>query len=145
MTCRSAQICTARVRDDNDANDSEIKEGGVCFLETQLNEKLHIDDKSNSNQTTTNKNINMNSNESHRLMSTAAIQTSSTSTETYNKTSSITSTHTFILYLTDCDSGGETSLLRRVPGRKFCLTADENTIVKIKPKKGRLLVGTTYM
>ncbi len=45
------------------------------------------------------------------------------------------STHTFILYLTDCKIGGETSLLEEV-------TADgsASTLAKISPRKGRLLI-----
>lgn len=51
-----------------------------------------------------------------------------------------TSTHTFILYLTDCDSGGETCLLRQLPGRRFTLTEQENVIASVQPQAGRLLV-----
>lgn len=51
-----------------------------------------------------------------------------------------TSTHTFILYLTDCESGGETRLLRKVPGRNFKLTEQENTLAAVQPRAGRLLV-----
>ena len=45
------------------------------------------------------------------------------------------STHTFILYLTDCETGGETSLLEEV-------TADGSarTLAKVSPRKGRLLI-----
>ena len=45
------------------------------------------------------------------------------------------STHTFILYLTDCKTGGETSLLEEV-------TADGSaaTLAKVSPRKGRLLI-----
>jgi hypothetical protein len=45
------------------------------------------------------------------------------------------STHTFILYLTDCDHGGETSLLEEV-------TADGSaaSLAKVSPRKGRLLI-----
>ena len=45
------------------------------------------------------------------------------------------STHTFILYLTDCQNGGETSLLEEV-------TADGSapSLAKVSPRKGRLLI-----
>ena len=45
------------------------------------------------------------------------------------------STHTFILYLTDCETGGETSLLEEV-------TADGSspTLAKVSPRRGRLLI-----
>jgi hypothetical protein len=45
------------------------------------------------------------------------------------------STHTFILYLTDCHTGGETCLLGEVSGegREVCLA-------KVEPRQGRLLV-----
>merc|ERR1712176_592960 len=45
------------------------------------------------------------------------------------------STHTFILYLSDCQQGGETSLLNEV-------TADGSavSIAKVSPRKGRLLI-----
>ena len=51
-----------------------------------------------------------------------------------------TSTHTFILYLTDCESGGETVLLRQVPGRRFALTEQENILAAVRPCAGRLFV-----
>ena len=45
------------------------------------------------------------------------------------------STHTFILYLTDCEHGGETSLLEEV-------TADGSapSLAKVSPRRGRLLI-----
>ena len=45
------------------------------------------------------------------------------------------STHTFILYLTDCQEGGETSLLEEV-------TPDGSaaSLAKVSPRKGRLLI-----
>jgi len=45
------------------------------------------------------------------------------------------STHTFILYLTDCEHGGETSLLEEV-------TADGSapSLTKVSPRRGRLLI-----
>lgn len=52
------------------------------------------------------------------------------------------STHTFILYLSDCGRGGETRLLRRVPGRGCLGGEDENTIASVAPQCGRLLVST---
>ena len=52
----------------------------------------------------------------------------------------VSSTHTFILYLSDCTSGGETCLLHSLPGRHFKLTPEANMLAEIKPKLGRLLV-----
>ena len=52
----------------------------------------------------------------------------------------VSSTHTFILYLSDCTSGGETCLLHSLPGRHFKLTPEVNMLAEIKPKLGRLLV-----
>lgn len=55
-----------------------------------------------------------------------------------------TSTHTFILYLTDCSSGGETALLRKLPActRPVDGVASaedhENAIVAVQPRRGRL-------
>lgn len=43
----------------------------------------------------------------------------------------ISSTHTFILYLSSCDSGGETALLESLSGE---------ALVAVKPVRGRLLV-----
>jgi Rps23 Pro-64 3,4-dihydroxylase Tpa1-like proline 4-hydroxylase len=43
------------------------------------------------------------------------------------------STHTFILYLTDCAEGGETALLRD-------LQPSSEVITKVFPRKGRLLL-----
>lgn len=45
------------------------------------------------------------------------------------------STHTFILYLFDCDSGGETSLLAAESG-----DGREVTLARVSPRKGRLLL-----
>lgn len=45
--------------------------------------------------------------------------------------SNISSTHTFILYLSSCDSGGETALLESLSGQ---------TLVSVKPLRGRLFV-----
>ena len=45
------------------------------------------------------------------------------------------STHTFILYLTDCPQGGETSLLGDVSGEK-----QSQILACISPKRGRLLL-----
>jgi len=45
------------------------------------------------------------------------------------------STHTFILYLTDCDEGGETSLLGGVSGEKR-----NDILASVQPKMGRLLL-----
>ena len=45
------------------------------------------------------------------------------------------SSHTFILYLTDCSSGGETSLLRDVSGE-----GRSEVLARVAPKQGRLLV-----
>ena len=42
------------------------------------------------------------------------------------------STHTFILYLTDCESGGGTALLTQLK--------DPETIVSVQPKRGRVLL-----
>ena len=53
------------------------------------------------------------------------------------------STHTFLLYLADCSTGGETVLLHDLNAYK--LRADENgraenVIAAVKPKRGRLLI-----
>jgi hypothetical protein len=53
------------------------------------------------------------------------------------------SSHTFILYLHDCGAGGETNILRKVPGRRCEFTGSENLITSVKPQRGRLLVGST--
>ena len=45
------------------------------------------------------------------------------------------STHTFILYLTDCYNGGATRLLRDVSGEGL-----ENTFATVQPRRGRLLL-----
>jgi len=45
------------------------------------------------------------------------------------------STHSFLLYLTDCQSGGETSLLKDLRE-----SGEDNVIVRVKPKAGRLLL-----
>jgi len=66
--------------------------------------------------------------------------TATTTTTTIDETTSRTSTHTFILYLTDCESGGETILLRQVPGRRFTMSMQENTLATVRPRAGRLLV-----
>jgi hypothetical protein len=50
------------------------------------------------------------------------------------------STHTFILYLSESSAGGETHLLRRVPGRNFHLSAAENILATVQPRLGRLLL-----
>ena len=58
------------------------------------------------------------------------------------------STHTFILYLTDCQNGGETALLRSMktnilksPGSLSPLTGpSENIIALVAPRKGRMLI-----
>lgn len=52
------------------------------------------------------------------------------------------SSHTFVLYLTHCDVGGETLLLRRVPGKRCNLTSDENALATVRPRRGRILVST---
>ncbi len=44
------------------------------------------------------------------------------------------STHTFILYLKDCDEGGETALLKELSSQNHEL------IAKVSPKRGRLLL-----
>jgi hypothetical protein len=53
------------------------------------------------------------------------------------------STHTFLLYLADCATGGETVLLNDLNAYK--LRADEsgrtaNVIAAVKPKRGRVLI-----
>jgi hypothetical protein len=48
----------------------------------------------------------------------------------------LTSTHTFILYLTDCEMGGETNLLLNIPTK----STSTSVIESIKPKKARLLL-----
>mmetsp|Transcript_663 Transcript_663/g.1184 ORF Transcript_663/g.1184 Transcript_663/m.1184 type:complete len:682 (+) Transcript_663:44-2089(+) len=52
------------------------------------------------------------------------------------------STHTFILYLTDCDSGGETVLLERIPeqGEVGAPASTEAVLASVTPRRGRLLV-----
>ena len=51
------------------------------------------------------------------------------------------STHTFILYLTDCADGGATNLLRCVSPKKSAVAAgDNNVLAVVTPKRGRLLV-----
>mmetsp|Transcript_42975 Transcript_42975/g.103903 ORF Transcript_42975/g.103903 Transcript_42975/m.103903 type:complete len:782 (-) Transcript_42975:1164-3509(-) len=47
----------------------------------------------------------------------------------------VRSTHTFILYLTDCYNGGATRLLRDVSGE-----GQENTFATVQPRRGRLLL-----
>jgi hypothetical protein len=54
------------------------------------------------------------------------------------------SSHTFILYLYDCGAGGETNILRKVPGRRCEFTGSENLITSVKPLRGRLLVSSTF-
>lgn len=49
---------------------------------------------------------------------------------------SVTSTHTFILYLTDCEQGGATLMLRSVKSAPV----DDNILTRVQPRKGRLLV-----
>lgn len=46
--------------------------------------------------------------------------------------SGIRSTHTFILYMTDCDEGGETALL---VDQKSC-----EVLTKVNPRRGRLFL-----
>lgn len=53
----------------------------------------------------------------------------------YDKRYKKRSTHTFILYLSDCTSGGETILLEDVAGE-----GRNNILAKVQPKKGRLLL-----
>jgi hypothetical protein len=48
------------------------------------------------------------------------------------------STHTFILYLTSCSTGGETSLLHKINCDSNCMPI--NIIAKVKPVRGRLLL-----
>lgn len=49
------------------------------------------------------------------------------------------STHTFILYLTDCENGGETALLKELPSGGPS-AHQPKVIAKITPKRGRLLL-----
>lgn len=49
---------------------------------------------------------------------------------------SFTSNYTFILYLTDCDSGGSTLILEDVKNRLL----EENIIDKVQPHRNRLLI-----
>lgn len=49
--------------------------------------------------------------------------------------SGVRSTHTFILYLTDCETGGETSLLGDVSGE-----GRQDVLARIAPRRGRLLL-----
>jgi ankyrin repeat protein len=44
----------------------------------------------------------------------------------------VNSTHTFILYMSDCDQGGETTLLKSIK--------EDEVLIAVKPKRGRLLV-----
>jgi hypothetical protein len=48
------------------------------------------------------------------------------------------STHTFILYLKDCDEGGETALLKELSSGGPL--AEHEVIAKVSPKRGRLLL-----
>lgn len=52
------------------------------------------------------------------------------------------STHTFILYLTDCDMGGETVLLERIPEQSEAEgpTSSAPALAAVVPRRGRLLV-----
>jgi len=51
------------------------------------------------------------------------------------------STHTFILYLTDCANGGATNMLRCVSQKKSAVAAgDNNVLAVVTPRRGRLLV-----
>jgi hypothetical protein len=62
----------------------------------------------------------------------------------------MSSSHTFILYLTDCERGGETNLLRRVPKllkpsqQSASVSGDayeaKEILASVKPKRGRLFV-----
>uniref|UniRef100_A0A7S3MEH5 Fe2OG dioxygenase domain-containing protein n=1 Tax=Spumella elongata TaxID=89044 RepID=A0A7S3MEH5_9STRA len=62
----------------------------------------------------------------------------------------IKSTHTFILYLTDCDAGGgETVLLKSLCAKGKAVTTetvalnngyDDNTVAAVSPRRGRLLL-----
>ena len=52
-----------------------------------------------------------------------------------NDSNVLRSTHTFILYLTDCYNGGATRLLRDVSGE-----GPENTFATVQPRRGRLLL-----
>ena len=65
---------------------------------------------------------------------------SSNSGDSSSSSVGVSSTQTFILYLSDCTSGGETCLLHSLPGRHFKLTPEANILAEIKPKLGRLLV-----
>lgn len=49
--------------------------------------------------------------------------------------SELRSTHTFILYLSDCNEGGETTLLKDIAGEGRTVA-----LASIKPKRGRLLL-----
>ena len=51
-----------------------------------------------------------------------------------------TSTHTFLLYLTDCSRGGETALLRCVPPAPTCPAPEADVLAVAAPRRGRLLV-----
>jgi hypothetical protein len=52
-----------------------------------------------------------------------------------------TSTHTFILYLRSCQSGGETALLECLPGAELNASeAFDITLANVQPKRGRLLI-----
>ena len=62
------------------------------------------------------------------------------------------STHTFLLYLTDCAAGGETALLRRLPrnddggngggqgGGDNDQNDGDNLLAAVAPRRGRLLL-----
>ena len=59
----------------------------------------------------------------------------------------VESTFTFILYLTDCNDGGETVFLRRLSDKMDCRNpksgideGSSNIISRVKPKRGRLLI-----
>ena len=58
----------------------------------------------------------------------------STCNEKYSNKSS---THTFILYLTNCDNGGSTSLLSSLPTSS---NSEYDVLAKVQPKQGRLLL-----
>ena len=45
------------------------------------------------------------------------------------------STHSFLLYLTDCDAGGETTLIGDITG-----DARFKVLAKVSPRRGRLLL-----
>ena len=51
------------------------------------------------------------------------------------------SSHTFLLYLSDCGSGGETALLERIPDPALGPAGGLSvTIAAVTPRRGRLLL-----